>query len=75
MILMRVTDDTYIERIRNIVQMETATNYKEYTFDLDEAYTYFKADITYKINPMLPVDNISDNTKLLTFTTSQYVGY
>ena len=55
--------------------METAcSNASEYTFNLDNAYTYIYSDVEYTLNPMFHLDELTQNG-LFHATSRQYTGY
>lgn len=70
-----VKEDTYLNRVRNLIQMEAAEKHKdEFTFKLNKAYTYMYSDVSYTLNPMFKIDSLTKNG-LFTKSIKQYAGY
>ena len=75
LLLLGVDQQTFMQRVQNLVQTEAAEHYKsEFTFDLDKAYTYIDSQVTYTLNPMFKIDSLTKNG-LFTATSRQYTGY
>lgn len=75
LLLLCVDQQTFMQRVQNLVQTEAAEHYKsDFTFDLDKAYTYIDSQVTYTLNPMLKIDSLTKNG-LFTATSRQYAGY
>lgn len=75
LLLLSVNQETYMQRVQNLVQMETAVqNESKFAFDLDKAYTYIYTDVTYTLNPMFNIDSLTGNG-LFTATSKRYSGY
>jgi len=58
LLLLTVTKEQQLARIKNLIQMETLYHYqkkgKEYTFDLRNSYTHLKATVDFDVQQMLP---------------------
>lgn len=75
LMLLTVNQETFMQRLQNLIQMETAEKNKgSGSFDLDRAYTYLYTDAQYTLNPMFNVDSLTSGG-LFTATSSQYSGY
>lgn len=75
LMVLSVDQTTYLQRMQNLIQMETACNYKnDYAFSLSKTYTYVESDITYTLNPMFSIDALTENGAF-TKTKVQYTGY
>ncbi len=75
LMLLKVNQETFIQRVQNLIQMETAEKNKgSCAFDLDRAYTYLYTDAQYTLNPMFNIDSLTSGG-LFTATSSQYSGY
>lgn len=75
MMLLSVSQEDLLKRIQNIIQMESAQQYRtQHQFKLDRAYTYIysKADVT--LNPMFHLDTLTKNG-LFRFHREAYSGY
>lgn len=73
--LLTVKQETMLKRIQNIVQMEAAYNYRaQFNFDLDEACTYIRTDVTGFLNPLFPLDGLGSDGPFA-FQRTQYTGY
>ncbi len=73
--LLTVKQETMLKRIQNIVQMEAAYNYRaKFNFDLDEACTYIRTDVTGFLNPMFALDGLGSDGPFA-FRRTQYTGY
>ena len=67
-------NETYLQRLQNIISLETNAYYGADSFDIGRAYTYINADTTASYNTILPLDNLS-NLKLLQITRNRSRGY
>ena len=73
--LLCVPQETYIQRMQNLIQMEAACKHEtEYDFELDQAYTYIYSNVKYTLNPMFKLDSLSQNGAF-TAESKQYIGY
>ncbi len=75
-LLLTVTREKQIERLQNLIQMETLYHYKKegasYTFDLRKSHTYLKTEVSANIKQMLP--SLADSS-LFSIKREQYRGY
>ena len=75
LMILSVNQNEYMQRMQNLIQLEaSAKNEAEFDFDLDKAYTYIKSEVDYTLNPMLKLDNLTQNG-LFSVTSQQYTGY
>lgn len=75
LMLLSVNQETYMQRLRNIIQLEAATqNESDFDFELSEAYTFINTDVVYTLNPMFNLDSLTGNG-LFTATSKRYSGY
>lgn len=75
MMLLSVSQEDLLKRIQNIIQMESAQQYRtQHQFNLERSYTYIysKADAT--LNPMFHLDTLTKNG-LFRFHREAYSGY
>ena len=70
-----VDTTSQVKRMQNLVWMEAKTKYLEdgKTFELENAYTYVRADVDFTMKPMLNV-GFSDNG-FIKAGNSRYLGY
>lgn len=71
-LFLSVKQSTYLKRLQNIMQIESAENY-DYEFKLNKSYTYLYMDVNYKLNTMFNVDGIAN--RLSAARCKQYLGY
>lgn len=75
LMLLSVNQQTYMQRLQNIIQLEAAANNEsDFKFELSEAYTFIKTDVAYTLNPMFNLDSLTGNG-LFTATSKRYSGY
>lgn len=75
LLLLSVNQQTYMQRMQNLIQMEAACKYEsQYSFKLDQAYTYVYSDVKYTLNPMFKLDSLT-NSGVFTADSKQYIGY
>lgn len=74
--LLMVAEEEQMNRLRNLVQMETLNYYNNtgeaYIFDLDESYTFIKAEANVTVKQMLP--SLTDSS-WFTVNREIYRGY
>ena len=75
LLLLTTEQGDFLERMRNVIQMESAENYKgDHTFNLDKTYTYIETDVNYTLNPMFKLDGFND-TSIFKANLNHYMGY
>ena len=75
LLLLATDQTTYIERIKNLIQMECNVKYEtEHTFSLDETYTYIETDVNYALNPMFKLEGLNE-TGNFEASINYYSGY
>lgn len=75
LLLLTTEQPKILSRMANIIQMETAENYKgSYTFDLDKSNTYLKATVSGTLNSMFDMEALTDGGPF-SITRTRLIGY
>lgn len=75
MLMLTLSQDEYLRRMQNVIQMECAEKYKtEGNFSLNKAYTNLYGTVDYTLEPWLDLDGLSDRS-LLTVERNFSMGY
>ena len=75
LLLLSVSQQTYLQRLQNLIQTETAVKHKDmFTFQLDKTYTYLYSDVKYTLKPMFNIDSLTEDGNF-TINCKQYCGY
>lgn len=75
LLLLSVSPETYLKRMQNLIQLETAEKHKnDYVFKLNKSYTYIYSEVNYTLNPMFKLDGLTRNG-LFSATSKNYLGY
>lgn len=75
LLLLTVDQNKLLSRMQNLIQMETSKHYEgEYSFQLNNAYTYLEMNVTGKLNSMFDLDALTSGGPF-TISKKRIVGY
>lgn len=75
LLLLTVDQNKLLSRMQNLIQMEASKHYEgEYSFQLNNAYTYLEMNVTGKLNSMFDLDALTSGGPF-TISRKRIVGY